>query len=675
VIGEVSASGAINTTTSTTSFSGNNIRAVTSVDGTSFWAVGATIDVVYTPLGGSGAGTVVSSSETNLRAVDIDEGQLYVSTASGSFKGVNIVGAITPNTTGQTTTLLSGLGTATPSTYNFFFAQLNPSDPGVDTLYVADNTNGIEKFTLIDGTWTQNGTAAGTAADGYDGLTGTVSGTTVTLYATTNTGNLVSFTDTAGYNAAMSSTTPTTLATAATNEAFRGIAFAPQALTSTITTVTGNTPANPGDTVTLTATVQSGGVTDTAATGTVTFKDATSSAPVDLGTVAVIDGQASLPLTTLATGTHAIVAVYSGDSIAAAATYGGSISNPFSEVINGPFAPSFTGGNNIEFTAGSFNTFTVTATGNPTPTFTETGNLPSGVTLSTAGVLSGTPSAIAQTQDYPITITATNSAGAPTLSFVLYVVPAVTTPVPFTPGDLVVFRVGDGGVTYGSAGTGGSASGVSAGVFLDEYKTNGTFVQTIFVPSQNASGTLADSDSINATSEGMLTLSADGQLIAFTGYNAVPGTANITSTSSSVVPRVIGTVNAAGVVTLDTSTTAYSANNIRSAATVDGLEFWTAGASATGVAGVNYFNTVGTANGTGTGITDTANTRTVDIIDGQLYFGTGVETGNSGTGIYATSTPLPTAAAGGTDTSLQGASASPYQFVILDMNGDAILYP
>ncbi len=47
----------------------------------------------------------------------------------------------------------------------------------------------------------------------------------------------------------------------------------------------------------------------------------------------------------------------------------------------------------------------MTATGFPAPTFTEIGSLPAGVTLSTGGVLSGTPTA---SGSFPITITAAN---------------------------------------------------------------------------------------------------------------------------------------------------------------------------------------------------------------------------------------------------------------------------
>jgi hypothetical protein len=75
----------------------------------------------------------------------------------------------------------------------------------------------------------------------------------------------------------------------------------------------------------------------------------------------------------------------------------------FTLTVNAP--PAITSANNTTFTEGSPGSFNVTATGTPAPTFSETGALPTGVTLSTAGLLSGTPT---QQGVFPITITATN---------------------------------------------------------------------------------------------------------------------------------------------------------------------------------------------------------------------------------------------------------------------------
>lgn len=231
VIGRVAANGTIDTTTTTTSFSATNIRSAATVDGTAFWTVGGNTGVVYQTLGGSGAGTIVSSNPTNNRTVGIFGGQLYVGSGSGTntFRGVSTVGTGLPTTTGATQTRLPGLtDTSNPSTYPFFLADLDAGVPGVDTLYFADDAAGaFSKFSLVGSTWTSNGTV-GVAADAYRGLTASVSGSTVTLYAIRKNNEFVTLTDSTGYNGAFSGT-PTVLATAGTNTVFRGIAFAPVA--------------------------------------------------------------------------------------------------------------------------------------------------------------------------------------------------------------------------------------------------------------------------------------------------------------------------------------------------------------------------------------------------------------------------------------------------------------
>ncbi len=71
-------------------------------------------------------------------------------------------------------------------------------------------------------------------------------------------------------------------------------------------------------------------------------------------------------------------------------------------------APAITSVNSTTFTVGTAGSFTVTATGFPTPTLSEIGTLPSGVTFDpTTGVLSGTPAA-GTLGAYPLTFTAAN---------------------------------------------------------------------------------------------------------------------------------------------------------------------------------------------------------------------------------------------------------------------------
>ena len=77
--------------------------------------------------------------------------------------------------------------------------------------------------------------------------------------------------------------------------------------------------------------------------------------------------------------------------ITATNTYSPNSTQNFTLVIDQ--STTITSANMATFTASMPGTFTVVATGYPTPTFTETGALPAGVTLSSAGVLGGTPAA------------------------------------------------------------------------------------------------------------------------------------------------------------------------------------------------------------------------------------------------------------------------------------------
>ena len=81
----------------------------------------------------------------------------------------------------------------------------------------------------------------------------------------------------------------------------------------------------------------------------------------------------------------------------------------FTLTVNAPAA--ITSAATTTFITGRANTFTVTATGTPTPALGESGALPTGVTFDAAtGVLSGTPTTPAHVA---ITFTATNGIGSP----------------------------------------------------------------------------------------------------------------------------------------------------------------------------------------------------------------------------------------------------------------------
>src|SRR5436309_5581262 len=130
------------------------------------------------------------------------------------------------------------------------------------------------------------------------------------------------------------------------------------------------------------------------------------------------------------------------------------------------------------------------------------------------------------------------------------VVSTVVNAGPFTAGNIVLYRVGDGSAALVGTGT---------AVFLDEYTPAGVFVQSIAMPATGASGRLVASGT--ATTEGFLTRSEDGRYLVVPGYDAALGA---TVTTSTTAPRVIGRVDANGAV--DTSTSyidSASAGNLR----------------------------------------------------------------------------------------------------------------
>jgi len=243
VIARVAANGTVDTSTALTDFSSTgNPRAAYSLDGTNVWGVGSIGGVRYTAFGTVGTSTQVASAVANLRTVTVAGGQLYVSSQSGTTR-VAAVGTGTPTTSGQTVINLPGFPTGTGSPYNVFFADLDAGVAGVDTLYVADDAGGgIQKWCLIGGSWASKGNVTYATARG---LTGSVSGTTVKLLAT-NGVNLATITDSSGYNATLVGSM-TVLATAASNTAMRGIAFAPVVAGNNPPTI--NAPANPIATV------------------------------------------------------------------------------------------------------------------------------------------------------------------------------------------------------------------------------------------------------------------------------------------------------------------------------------------------------------------------------------------------------------------------------------------
>ncbi len=183
---------------------------------------------------------------------------------------------------------------------------------------------------------------------------------------------------------------------------------------------------------------------------------------------------------------------------------------------------------------------------------------------------------------------------------------------PFVPGNLVVVRVGDGSATLSSAAT---------PVFLLEYTLSGTLVQTIPLPTTISGNHRRLTLSGTATSEGHLTLSANGQYLTMVGYDAPIGQAAIVSTFATTNNRVVARIDMNG--NIDTTTAlsdAYNGNNARSAVSTDGINIWLAGngGAGQGASAAVRYTTLGSTTSVQLHSTNT-NTRVVNIYNGQLY--------------------------------------------------------
>lgn len=191
--------------------------------------------------------------------------------------------------------------------------------------------------------------------------------------------------------------------------------------------------------------------------------------------------------------------------------------------------------------------------------------------------------------------------------------------LPFTPGNIAVLRV--------VSATGGAPTNVGTQVFIDEYlpTTVGQAgpVQSISVPTTTVGGQRRLVLSGSATSEGGLSLSADGRYLLFGGYDAALGTA-VTPLLSAATPRTIGRIDASG--NLDTSTVLgngeFGGSNFRSVASIDGNLLYAGGNGATGAGGVRTITYGTQTSGGNPGVlieTGIQNVRRVSIQNNQLY--------------------------------------------------------
>ena len=170
-----------------------------------------------------------------------------------------------------------------------------------------------------------------------------------------------------------------------------------------------------------------------------------------------------------------------------------------------------------------------------------------------------------------------------------------------TPGNVVLYRVGDGSAALGTTAT---------AVFLDEYTPAGTLVQSIPVTTTGASALTAIG---NSTTEGIVSRSQDGTKLVFGGYRADAGTA---SPNVAAINKVVGTVGGSGVVDTSVAVTGLATAVPRSATTVDSTTYYLGTST-----NVYYVATPGPAS-TAT-VIDARNSRQVNLADSVLYASNG----------------------------------------------------
>src|SRR5262245_50043521 len=150
------------------------------------------------------------------------------------------------------------------------------------------------------------------------------------------------------------------------------------------------------------------------------------------------------------------------------------------------------------------------------------------------------------------------------LSFLAALSSPLLAQTPFTYGNLVVLRVGDGLATLTPS---------AAPMFLDEYTPTGVLVQSIPLPTTGSGTNHAITVRGNGTSEAYLGNSTNGLYFLAFGYDAPAGTSDLFTAGAfaSSVNRVIARIDLIG--NIDTSTAladAYSGANNGAMVTLQG---------------------------------------------------------------------------------------------------------
>ena len=203
----------------TTTALGDQIRSATSLDNTN-WIMDDKFGMYKN--NSTTAANATYGNSTNCLVVKSFGGTIYVLSAKAT------AALSTLSTDGVTLTSQPGLA-ADANASDFYLLSSGVHGSTFDVLYILDGAT-ISKFSLVSGSWVQNGSATNIGGATGVGLTAASTGTGANLFVTTGASlTVLQITDTAGYNAApaINTSNNVTLYTDPTGQFIKGVSLAP----------------------------------------------------------------------------------------------------------------------------------------------------------------------------------------------------------------------------------------------------------------------------------------------------------------------------------------------------------------------------------------------------------------------------------------------------------------
>ena len=234
--------------------------------------------------------------------------------------------------------------------------------------------------------------------------------------------------------------------------------------------------------------------------------------------------------------------------------------------------------------------------------------------------------------------------------------------IAFTPGNIVVNQSGNGTVITGSS---------AAPVSIVEFTSSGTAGATVAIPSSATAANQGDlTDAFTSATAGELTLSANGQYVTISGYDAKVGQTTVTGQTSTQAWRNIAQIDSSGnVVMVAKLTDALSAQNARAALTDTGAA---GGYYLTGNGDIRYANTTSGVPTTSTSLYTALNCRNgqfaVDSAWNKYMF---VCVAGTPTNVYYYPMPFPTTGPVTPTAVTLPSTTSPNDVYFLDVDGNA----